>query len=47
MGDRRGAYGGLVGRPEGKTPPGKPRSRRENNTGLFEMIVVVLIICHT
>jgi hypothetical protein len=31
MGDERGAYRVLVGRPEKKRPLGKPRSRRENN----------------
>jgi len=25
MGDRRGAYRGFVGRPEGKSPLGRPR----------------------
>jgi hypothetical protein len=25
MGDRRGAYKGLVGRPEGKSPLGRPK----------------------
>jgi len=27
MGDRRGAYGVLVGRPEGKRPLGEPKRR--------------------
>ena len=27
MGERRGVYRVLVGKPEGKRPPGKPRSR--------------------
>jgi hypothetical protein len=31
MGDRRGAYRILVGRPEGKRPRGRPRRRREDN----------------
>jgi hypothetical protein len=30
MGDRRGAYGVWVGRPEGKRPVGEPRLRWEN-----------------
>ena len=30
-GDRRHAYWVLVGRPEGKSPLGRPRSRWENN----------------
>jgi hypothetical protein len=31
MGDRRGAYGVLVGKPEGKRALGRPRRRREDN----------------
>ena len=31
VGDRRGAYRGLVGKPEGKRPLGRPRRRREGN----------------
>jgi hypothetical protein len=31
MGDRRGAYRILMGRPEGKRTVGRPRRRRENN----------------
>jgi hypothetical protein len=31
MGDRRGAYRILVGRPEGKRPLGRPRLRWEDN----------------
>jgi len=31
MGDRRGAYGVLVRRPEGKRPLGRPRLRWEDN----------------
>jgi len=27
MGERRGVYGGLVGKPEGKSPLGRPRRR--------------------
>jgi hypothetical protein len=27
----RGVYRGLVGKPEGKRPPGRPRRRWENN----------------
>jgi hypothetical protein len=30
MEERRGAYRVLVGRPEGKRPPGRPRRRRDN-----------------
>jgi hypothetical protein len=29
--ERRGAYGVLVGRPQGKRPLGRPRLRWENN----------------
>jgi hypothetical protein len=31
MGERRGVYRVLVGRPEGKRPLGRPRRRREDN----------------
>jgi hypothetical protein len=31
MGERRGAYRALVGKPEGRRPLGKPRRRREDN----------------
>jgi hypothetical protein len=31
MGDKSGAYGILMGRPEGKRPLGRPRRRRENS----------------
>jgi hypothetical protein len=31
MGERRGAYRVLVGRPEGRRPLGRPRCRWENN----------------
>jgi len=31
MGDRRGAYRALVGKPEGKRPLGRPRRRWEDN----------------
>jgi hypothetical protein len=31
MGEKGGAYGDLVRKPEGKRPPGRPRHRRENN----------------
>jgi len=31
MGDRRGVYGVLVGKPEGKSPLGRPRRRWEDN----------------
>jgi hypothetical protein len=31
MGERRGAYRVLVGRPEGKRPLGRPRRRWEDN----------------
>jgi hypothetical protein len=32
MGERRGVYSVLVGKPEGKRPLGKPRHRGEDNT---------------
>jgi hypothetical protein len=31
MGEGRGVYRVLVGRPQGKRPPGKPRRRWEDN----------------
>jgi len=31
MGERRGVYRVLVGKPEGKRPLGRPRCRREDN----------------
>jgi len=31
MGDRRGAYRAVVGKPEGKRPFGRPRRRWEDN----------------
>jgi hypothetical protein len=34
MGERRGVYKVLVGRPEGKRPLGRPRHRYENNIKL-------------
>jgi hypothetical protein len=34
MGEERGVYTVLVGKPEGKRPMGKPRRRRENNIGM-------------
>jgi hypothetical protein len=32
MGERRGAYRALVGKPEGRRPLGRPRRRWEDNT---------------
>jgi len=31
MGERKGVYSVLVGKPEGKRPPGRPRRRWEDN----------------
>jgi hypothetical protein len=31
MGEARGAYNILVGKPEGRRPPGRPRRRWEDN----------------
>jgi hypothetical protein len=31
MGERKGAYRALVGKPEGRRPLGRPRRRREDN----------------
>jgi hypothetical protein len=35
MGDRRGAYRVLVGRPGGKRPLGRPRLRWEDNINMY------------
>jgi hypothetical protein len=36
MGERKGeAYRVLVGKPEGKRPPGRPRRRWENNIKIY------------
>jgi hypothetical protein len=35
MGDSRGAYRALVGRPEGKRPLGRPRHRWEYNIKMY------------
>ena len=34
MGEERGVYGVLVGKPEGKRPLGKPRRRWLDNIGM-------------
>jgi hypothetical protein len=34
MGERRGAYRALVGKPEGKRPLGRPRRRWEDNINM-------------
>jgi hypothetical protein len=41
MGEGRGVYMVLVGRPEGKRPPGRPRRRWEDNIkmNLREMVI--------
>jgi hypothetical protein len=35
MGERRGAYRALVGKPEGKRPLGRPRHRWEDNIKMY------------
>jgi hypothetical protein len=35
MGDERGVYRVLVGKPEGKRPLGRPRHRREDNIRMY------------
>jgi hypothetical protein len=35
MGDRRGIYTVLVGKPEGKRPRGRPRHRWEDNIKMY------------
>jgi hypothetical protein len=37
MGERRGVYGVLVGKPEGKRPAGRTRRRREENIQKWDM----------
>jgi hypothetical protein len=37
MGERRGAYRALVGKPEGRRPLGKPRRRWEDNIKMREV----------
>jgi hypothetical protein len=32
MGERRGAYRALMGKPEGRRPLGRPRNRWEDNS---------------
>jgi hypothetical protein len=39
MGERRGIYRVLVGKPEGKRPLGKPRRRREDNIKMDLQVV--------
>jgi len=36
MGERKGVYRVLVGKPEGKRPLGRPRHRWEDNINLLE-----------
>jgi hypothetical protein len=35
MGDRRGSYRALVGKPEGRRPLGRPRRRWEDNIKMY------------
>jgi hypothetical protein len=35
MGERRGAYRALVGKPEGRRPLGRPRRRWEDNIKMY------------
>ena len=39
MGEGRGVYIGLVGKPEGKRPLGRPRRRREDNMIILRWIL--------
>jgi hypothetical protein len=41
IGDRRGAYRGLVGRPEGKRPLGRTKGRVEGNIKMNVMNAVM------
>jgi hypothetical protein len=40
MGERRGAYRALVGKPEGRRPLGRPRHRWEDNIKMYLREVV-------
>jgi hypothetical protein len=40
MGERRGAYSVLVGKPEGRRPLGRPRRRWEDNIKIYLREVV-------
>ena len=35
MGERRGAHGVTVGKPEGKKPLGRPKRRRQDNIKMY------------
>ena len=35
MGETSGTFGGLMGKPEGKKPLGRPRRRWENNINIY------------
>jgi hypothetical protein len=35
MGEMKGVYRVLVGKPEGKRPPGRPRHRWEDNIKMY------------
>jgi len=39
MGERRGVYRVLVGKPEGKRPPGRPRFRWDDNVKMDLQVV--------
>jgi hypothetical protein len=39
LGDRRGAYRVMVGRPDGKRPLERPRHRREDNIKIYVQAV--------
>jgi hypothetical protein len=39
MGEKRGAYRALVGKPEGRRPLGRPRRRWEDNIKMYFMEV--------
>jgi hypothetical protein len=39
MGEKRNAYGILVGNPEGKRPPGRPRSNWVDNIKMDHRVI--------
>ena len=43
MGEGRGVYRVLVGKPEGKRPLGRPRRRRKDNIKMDPQVVVGVV----
>jgi hypothetical protein len=47
MGDRRGVYGVLVGKPERKRPLVRPRHRWKDNIKIDLQEVELVVVCQT